>query len=354
MTANNTFIRMGNLPPYGSLIIEKNSGGLGGELYINENDRAFFNTTGNIIREQGKNATSTKQIYELNNSNIYTFDFDNLLAYLYEIKNEFSSHDLCPYKSFVRESDKSKRVDEDGWNSRKDLILSRKDDLSFSVYLKKSTNGRCFLGSNESEGLYYRIIAYTVIPNYTTMTIEKEIQSDGSSKFIFRLFFNLDNQAITEDVQKQKKKEAKLRHEQSTEDLIKAAIKKELHRKENEPAASATNPNAGKNTRRKVFTDYDRDETISAAVKSRAKGKCDLCEQPAPFKDEYDQPFLEEHHVEWLMNGGSDSIDNAVALCPNCHRKMHIVNDVNDVTKLRDRLSEYANLYSTIIAEAKS
>ncbi|WP_163591073.1 HNH endonuclease, partial [Klebsiella variicola] len=34
-------------------------------------------------------------------------------------------------------------------------------------------------------------------------------------------------------------------------------------------------------------------------------------------------PFLEVHHIEWLSNGGEDSVENAIALCPNCHRQAH-------------------------------
>ena len=34
--------------------------------------------------------------------------------------------------------------------------------------------------------------------------------------------------------------------------------------------------------------------------------------------------------IQWLSEGGLDSIDNCVALCPNCHRKMHVVNDPKD------------------------
>ena len=44
---------------------------------------------------------------------------------------------------------------------------------------------------------------------------------------------------------------------------------------------------------------------------------------------------IETHHIIWLAQGGSDSTDNVVALCPNCHRKMHIVNDNRDVEMLQ-------------------
>ena len=33
--------------------------------------------------------------------------------------------------------------------------------------------------------------------------------------------------------------------------------------------------------------------------------------------------FLEVHHIKWLSNGGEDSVENALALCPNCHRQAH-------------------------------
>ena len=35
--------------------------------------------------------------------------------------------------------------------------------------------------------------------------------------------------------------------------------------------------------------------------------------------------------------GVADSIDNTVALCPNCHRKMHVVDDPNDVLFLKNK-----------------
>ena len=80
---------------------------------------------------------------------------------------------------------------------------------------------------------------------------------------------------------------------------------------------------------------YSRDPYISELAKRLANGKCELCGLPAPFKDSKGKPYLETHHVIWLSQGGSDSVDNTVALCPNCHRKMHIVADPSDVAKLK-------------------
>ena len=42
------------------------------------------------------------------------------------------------------------------------------------------------------------------------------------------------------------------------------------------------------------------------------------------FKRKKDNtPYLEVHHKIRLSDGGEDTIDNVVALCPNCHRKAH-------------------------------
>lgn len=81
-------------------------------------------------------------------------------------------------------------------------------------------------------------------------------------------------------------------------------------------------------------TVYDRNKFISEYAKRRAKGKCQLCIKKAPFKNKSGQPYLESHHIIWLSKGGKDTIENTVALCPNCHKKMHIINSKSDIKKL--------------------
>lgn len=74
-------------------------------------------------------------------------------------------------------------------------------------------------------------------------------------------------------------------------------------------------------TQKKVF---NRNATVIAAVLRRADGHCEACRQPAPFLRASDgSPFLEVHHKEPLAEGGKDTVENALALCPNCHRKAH-------------------------------
>ena len=87
---------------------------------------------------------------------------------------------------------------------------------------------------------------------------------------------------------------------------------------------------------RKAITNvYERNSFINEFVKRKANGICQLCEKQAPFKDKKKKPFLEIHHIDWLSKGGEDSLSNTVALCPNCHRKMHILNLEEDRVKLK-------------------
>lgn len=81
-------------------------------------------------------------------------------------------------------------------------------------------------------------------------------------------------------------------------------------------------------------TQFDRSIWVSEYTKRKAKGICQLCNQKAPFNNKVGEPYLETHHIIWLSENGEDSIQNTVALCPNCHRKMHLLNTKSDRKKL--------------------
>lgn len=83
---------------------------------------------------------------------------------------------------------------------------------------------------------------------------------------------------------------------------------------------------------------YERNPYVIEYAKRRARGICQLCGNPAPFMDKVGLPFLETHHIEWLSNGGEDTIENTVALCPNCHRKMHIIDSDQDKDHLKGKI----------------
>lgn len=80
---------------------------------------------------------------------------------------------------------------------------------------------------------------------------------------------------------------------------------------------------------------YARSEEVKKETKIRAQGMCQLCGNVAPFKGKDGEAYLEVHHVIWLSRGGSDSLDNTVALCPNCHARMHILDAQEDVAQLK-------------------
>jgi len=83
-------------------------------------------------------------------------------------------------------------------------------------------------------------------------------------------------------------------------------------------------------TRRVNTTLYERNQSVVEYVLRLSLGVCQLCNQSAPFLKPTHEPYLEVHHVVWLSQHGEDRVANAVALCPNCHRKVHIVNDPQD------------------------
>jgi hypothetical protein len=75
---------------------------------------------------------------------------------------------------------------------------------------------------------------------------------------------------------------------------------------------------------RVVSTAFKRNPDVVAEVLVRANGRCEECGLDAPFLRTKDNtPYLEIHHKVTLADDGEDTVDNAVALCPNCHREMH-------------------------------
>ncbi|MEC3885510.1 NUDIX domain-containing protein [Halobacillus sp. HZG1] len=80
-------------------------------------------------------------------------------------------------------------------------------------------------------------------------------------------------------------------------------------------------------------TQFNRNPDVIAEVLERADGVCEKCLKPAPFLRANDfTPYLEVHHLKPLAEGGEDTVSNAVALCPNCHREYHHAADVISVT----------------------
>ena len=92
-------------------------------------------------------------------------------------------------------------------------------------------------------------------------------------------------------------------------------------------ATAGSKQNPGRRTISTV--QYDRNEAVAEFVKRASNGICALCGNVAPFGTKAG-PYLECHHIIHLAKGGPDCIENTVALCPNCHRKMHVVDLAED------------------------
>lgn len=87
---------------------------------------------------------------------------------------------------------------------------------------------------------------------------------------------------------------------------------------------------------------YVRNPFVSAYAKQWANGICQLCDTSAPFTNRNGEPYLETHHIAWLSKGGDDTMENTVALCPNCHRKMHVLDLAGDKNRLEQKAKSLA------------
>jgi 5-methylcytosine-specific restriction protein A len=104
--------------------------------------------------------------------------------------------------------------------------------------------------------------------------------------------------------------------------ILKARVRKRRG-KVGAPPVGATKPKQQET----LTYSFVRDPAVCAYVLDRAKGVCEACGSPAPFVKADGDPFLEVHHVVHLAEGGADTIDNAIAACPNCHRRLHHSDD---------------------------
>jgi 5-methylcytosine-specific restriction protein A len=68
---------------------------------------------------------------------------------------------------------------------------------------------------------------------------------------------------------------------------------------------------------------YARSEVVKEFALRHADGVCQGCKKEAPFVDKSGNPFLEVHHLHRRADGGPDTPENVIALCPNCHRHRH-------------------------------
>lgn len=83
---------------------------------------------------------------------------------------------------------------------------------------------------------------------------------------------------------------------------------------------SPAESSSGKVSKRKV---YRRSAALKRYVLARSGGVCEGCGEGAPFNTKAGTPYLEPHHVRRLSDGGPDHPAWVIALCPNCHARVH-------------------------------
>jgi 5-methylcytosine-specific restriction protein A len=90
---------------------------------------------------------------------------------------------------------------------------------------------------------------------------------------------------------------------------------------------------------------YFRSELIKVYVLRRAEGYCEGCGAPAPFPTRKGTPYLEPHHLRRRADNGPDHPLWVIALCPNCHARVHYGADGHDYnSKLAERVANIENL----------
>jgi 5-methylcytosine-specific restriction enzyme A len=111
-------------------------------------------------------------------------------------------------------------------------------------------------------------------------------------------------------------------HETVVENLD-AAVQKSLKSSADERRGRLANANRQPEQVVVLTRAFRRNPDVIAEVLLRAAGTCEGRGQSAPFLRSDGRPYLEVHHRQRLADGGDDSIENAMALCPNCHRERH-------------------------------
>lgn len=81
---------------------------------------------------------------------------------------------------------------------------------------------------------------------------------------------------------------------------------------------------------------FTRSPIVVELTLRRTRGRCEVlgCAYK-PFKRVDGAPYLEVHHLITLAEGGLDTLENTIGLCPSHHRELHLG---RNAIKLRDKI----------------
>jgi 5-methylcytosine-specific restriction protein A len=122
----------------------------------------------------------------------------------------------------------------------------------------------------------------------------------------------------------------------SDEELYENAKRSSPEAGEPEPGASTTNSGQS----------YTRSEVVKQFALRMAGEICQGCDEEAPFVDSDGEPYLEVHHLHSRADGGADDPENVLAICPNCHRRVHYGRDGDRFNQ--ELIETAAELYETL------
>lgn len=258
-----------------------------------------------------------------------TIDNDTLRA-IFQCSSQGGMRRSLKTNSLVLVSDHTKSAYEDKWVNNffhyTGMGLTGEQSLTFQqnkTLVESKTNGVNFYLFEVFEEGKYVYIGEVELAASPYRSRQPDIEKNIRDVYIFPLQI------------KGGKRPPLLKKEllESKEEIVRKKAHK-LSLEELEAQVKYSHKEGGK---REVITSvYERNQHITEYAKQKSKGICQLCNQPAPFCDHSGEPFLETHHIIPLANEGTDSIENVVALCPNCHRKMHVLNLPADVTTLKN------------------
>ncbi len=92
-----------------------------------------------------------------------------------------------------------------------------------------------------------------------------------------------------------------------------------FQRAEKKASSGPIEPSLRTNSRQR----YPGSEEVRRYALRVADGVCQGCGNDAPFTDSNGEPYLEVHHIEPRSSGGADTPENVIAICANCHRRVH-------------------------------
>ena len=227
-------------------------------------------------------------------------------------------------------SDHTKTIYEDRWKNDvfhyTGMGLTGDQSLSFAqnrTLAQSPTNNVAVYLFEVFERKVYNYIGQVELANTPYQETQPDQNSDIRNVWVFPLRIVGETKPISLPdtvIHKKQQKKEKEASELSNAELVKRA-------KYTKKDAEA---------RQVITTNYERNPYIAELAKRRANGVCQLCQKQAPFNNKKGNPYLETHHIIWLSNNGEDTLENTVALCPNCHRKIHSLNLKTDIRKLKE------------------